>query len=325
MKHTLAFPMAVFAAIGLILGGCSDNPVEVSDGLNDDEAAIKYMASNDEFVRNDEETFSDRAVEPMDVGTFSKVAADITPLRFGRFVSNVSVTITVTIQAGDSIAIAHVEKTITGEFRIRAVDGSGDTILVVKPFVDKAVRNLIFKRIGRNPRPVRNWVPVATSLVAGGTEPQPAGHEINLVMLKLYLPNGDSVTITDPTDFYLRYRWQNRHVHNIRGDVPELSATQQVRLQATVVSASSDTDLVALRYGVGTFQKRRLRMQLVSEVDNGNGTFTRVYETSRITPPLVHFHRGFFHFGVDAMTRATLFTDTEPYSVSWWGIPYRVF
>ena len=38
----------------------------------------------------------------------------------------------------------------------------------------------------------------------------------------------------------------------------------------------------------------------------------------------MHFHRGFFNMAVDAMTNETLFDDTAPYSVSWWGAPYRV-
>ncbi|MBM2846931.1 MAG: hypothetical protein HW407_2243 [Bacteroidetes bacterium] len=109
--------------------------------------------------------------------------------------------------------------------------------------------------------------------------------------------------------------------HGGRKDLPQLDPSARIVVQATVVSASPDTDLVALRYGVGTFQKRRFRMQLISEVNNGNGTYTRVYQG----PFFVHFHRGFFHAGVDAITRGTLFDDATPYSASWWGIPYRVF
>ncbi len=93
-------------------------------------------------------------------------------------------------------------------------------------------------------------------------------------------------------------------------------------LRATVVSASSDTDFVAFRPGVpGLFVKRTL-MKLVSEVDNGDGTFTRIYETSPLT--VMHRHPGFFHMGVDAVTRGTVMDDQEPYSASWWGIPYHV-
>ena len=55
-----------------------------------------------------------------------------------------------------------------------------------------------------------------------------------------------------------------------------------------------------------------------------NGTYTRVYEVSRTVPLFMHANRGYFHMGIDAMTKATLFDDVAPYAVSWWGIPYKV-
>ena len=106
-----------------------------------------------------------------------------------------------------------------------------------------------------------------------------------------------------------------------RPPVPELLEGQQLSMRVTVLSASADTDLVALRFGFDLFHKRRARMNIVSEQDNGDGTFTRVYERMWTVPPV----RGFFHAAVDAMTHGTIFDDTEPYSVSWWGVPYRVF
>ena len=87
------------------------------------------------------------------------------------------------------------------------------------------------------------------------------------------------------------------------------------------MSTEADTDLVALRYGIGAGHKRRVRMQLVSEINNGDGTYTRLFSV----PFVLHPYRGWFHAGIDAMTHQTLFDDTAPYAVSWWGIPYRVF
>jgi len=90
----------------------------------------------------------------------------------------------------------------------------------------------------------------------------------------------------------------------------------------TVVSASADTDLVALRYGFDVLRlhgARRL-MTFVSQTQNGDGTYTRVFEKSWN----VHAHGGYFAMGVDAATHATLFDSSAPYSVSWWGIPYHV-
>jgi hypothetical protein len=146
----------------------------------------------------------------------------------------------------------------------------------------------------------------------------------------MFLPNGDTITVTDPNSYYLRFRWvrpfsggpnDGPPFDRGRRDVPEVNGGDRVILQATLVSASPDADLVALRYGFGPNHRKRVRMELISEIDNGDGTFTRAFQIAY----LVHFHPGFFHAGVDAVTRATLFDDVAPYSVSWWGIPYRVF
>lgn len=322
-----AFWLAAFLA-GSILAGCSKDDVAGTDddqgtapvGVNNETEAMKYYAAQDEFVKNDEATFTDDEMQPTDYGTFGKIDAAITPLRWGRFVSTVTTNITVTVQTGDSLAIAHVEKTIEGTFRVRGINETNDTVMVEKPFTDVSTRNVIFKRVRRDVRRYwLNWLPVASSLVDGGTIPP--NNTIDITQLQLFLPNGDTLTITDPNNYYFRYRWTYLFTGG-RKDVPELTPNQRVVMQATVVSAHADTDLVALRYGVGTFQKRRMRMTLVSETfDPGTQLYTRIYQT----PFLVHAHRGFFTAGVDAVSHETLFDDEAPYAVSWWGVPYRVF
>jgi hypothetical protein len=278
------------------------------------------MAVADEFVANDEVTFADQGIETLDYGTFGKIDAAITPLRWGRFVTAVTRTVTTTVQPGDTIAIAHVEKLVTGTLRIQGKTGVGDTVIVSKPFTDKSVRNVIFKRVAKDvTRFWKNWLPVATSLVDGGTFPVPATDAIDLVKLQFFTAKGDTITVTDPANYFLRYRWL-KIFNGGRKDCPELIAGEKILVRATVVSASADTDVVALRYGFGFMQRRRQHMTLVSEVKNPDNTYTREYESSWY----VHFHRGFFNAGVDAITKGTLFDDTKPYSVSWWGIPYRV-
>jgi hypothetical protein len=105
-----------------------------------------------------------------------------------------------------------------------------------------------------------------------------------------------------------------------RKDVPEIDGGASVTVRATVMSASPDTDLVALRFGWGPFQRRRVAMQFVSQVQVGS-EYERVFQRTFT----MHFHRGSFHAAVEAATHATLFDDdTTQYAVSWWGVPYRV-
>jgi hypothetical protein len=323
MRKTLAVVWIPAVLAGVLLGGCAkDNGTGPGDqaplGVTNEQSAMQYYAANDEFVKNDEITFVDQAIQPTDYGTFGKIDATVTPLRWGRSITNVTRNVSTTVQPGDSLAIALIEKTLIGELKIRAKTGAGDTVTITKPFTDKSTRYVIFKRVNRDrDRFWLNWVPVASSLIKGGTiEPN---NLINITKLELFVPDGDTVTVTDPSTFFLRYRWLRLFTGG-KKDAPELIPGTMVRLRATIVSSSPDTDVVALRYGFDMFHGRRMQMTLISQTDNGNGTYTREYE--REWP--VHFHRGFFNAGVDALTRGTLFDDEAPYSVSWWGIPYRV-
>ena len=328
MKKTLAMLWMTLAVVGLAVTGCnksgSSGPVDVAPvGVTNEQLAMQSAATSDAFVQNDVVTFGDNELDPINYGNFGKVDASISPLRIGRFITSVTSNVTTTILPGDTLAMALVHKSITGTFRIKAINGTGDTVTIQKPFTDTASRNVVFKRVGRDTIHYwRNWVPVATSLVDGHTVAP--NNQINITMVKLFLSSGDTVTVTDPATYYLRYRWENLW-RGGRHDVPEVSGGQPVRLQATVVSTSADTDVVALRFGFDMFHRRRVQLALVSETKNADNTFTRVYEISRTAPQYWHFHTGWFNLGVDAMTKGTVYDDTAPYSVSWWGIPYRVF
>jgi len=310
---------------GILIAGCTkDNGGPVTDvpppGVTNETQAMQSMASSDQFVENEEVTMADQSMETMDYGTFGKIDAAITPLRWGRFVTSVTTTVTATVLPGDTIAIAHVSKLISGSLKVRGTTGAGDTVTITKPFTDSAAHNIIFKRVARLATLYwRNWVPVATSLVDGGTTPAPAGASINITRLDVFLPQGDTITVTDPTNYYLRYRWVGLFTGG-RKDCPVFAGGDQIKLRATVVSESPDTDIVVLRFGFDVLHRRRVRMAVVSEVHNLDGTYTREYELSWFA----NFHPGYFHAGVDAVTRATLFDDSAPYSVSWWGVPYRV-
>jgi len=324
---------ALLVALPLVTG-CDQSATEPEQvapaGVSNEEEAISYFAANDDFVLNDEQTLDDQSVEPLDYGTFGKVGAEITPIRFGRFVTGVTKTVEVTFEPGDTIAIAHVEKEMSGILKIRGINADGDTATYEKPFADKIVRNIIFKRIARETRRYwLNWLPVASSLIEGGTIPT---SNINITELTVYLPNGETIVVTDPETYFLRYRWvrmfQNGQpdapqLEKMQRDVPEFNAGEPIKLQVRLESGAADADIVVLRYGFGFGHRRRIRLEMVSEELNG-GLYTRTYQTSVITPLFCHFHRGFFNMAVVGMTKETLFDDVAPYAVSIWGVPYRV-
>jgi hypothetical protein len=322
MKRSL---VALWAALGLLMllvVGCakdsgSDPQDEIAPAnVTNEQSAKLELAKGDEFVKNDEITIADQDMQLMDYGTFGKVDANITPLRWGRFVTSVVVVAQDTVFQGDSISVVHVHKDITGVLKIKARNEAGDTVEIDKPFTDQSDRNIVFKRIDRNPKRFwLNWIPVATSLVAGGsTNDLIAITEIQMVS------KNDSVTITDPLAYYLRYKWV-RWYNRGNKTVPEFFGGDPVTVRATLVSSAADTDIVALRFGFNFLQRKRVHMTLVSQTLLPNGNYERVFETQWFA----HFHPGFFHVAVDALTKATLYDDTAPYSVSWWGIPYRLY
>jgi hypothetical protein len=329
MKKSVLFLLSASVLAGMFVSGCSKD-----DGLNDqapigvtnEEQAMKYYAVNDEFVANEEETFADKSAETFDYGTFGKVDAAVTPLRWGKIVSSVTRNVSSTIQPGDTISISLVEKTIIGTLRIRALNESRDTVTIDKPFTDKSTRKVIFRRVSHDTKKFwRNWVPVATSLVNGGTiDPN---NPIKITKVQFFNPDGDELSVEKPNEYYLRYRWLRLFTGGQK-DVPELISGQVLKIIVTIGSKSTDEDLVALRYGSGNGNKKRVRLTMTSQssTPDPDGYYTRVFEISRTAPQFVHFHRGFFNMGVDVMTKASLYSDdVNSYAVNWWGVPYRVF
>ena len=323
------FPSVMAAlCVGLFVAGCDNDAASPGDtppaGVTNEVEAMKAMALSDAFVQNEEQTFTDQSIAPTNDGTFGTIASDIIPVSWGRFIDAATTTTTVTIQEGDSVATAQVVRNISGTFKIMAKQNPTDTTLVIieKPFSDQSVRNVIFKRVARRQnRFWLNWTPVATSLVDGKTTIPPADQDINITQIQFIRPIGDTITITDPTSFYLRYQWRNLIGPGTSSDVPEMRDGQTFSVLATVVSASPDTDIVTLRYGFSPTAHRRMAMSLVSQTTNEDGTFTRVYQ---VTAEIRH-HPGFFHAGVLALSHKTLFDDAPTsYSVNWWGMPYRV-
>lgn len=333
MKKSLVLLLMVLGIFGLLVVGCKNSdqgPAAQTDppGVTDETTAMQYAATNDAFVQNDVTTFVDQAVENPNTSTFGKVDSAIIPVRWGRFINpgGITRTVTVTVLAGDSIAVVNVQREILGNFAILAKSNPQDTMffLVQKPFHDHTNRNIIFKRVSRGGLFVDRWLPVATSLVDGATVPP--DNKISITRVTVYYANGDSLVVTNPDTTYLLYRWV-RLIVPARKDVPGFTPGDRMNLQVTVVSKDSSGDFVALRYGVNALNHKRALLDIVSEVNNGDGSYTRVYETSRnpMRYLFMHYHTGWFHLGIDAVTKETLLQNPAPYSASWWGVPYRVF
>jgi hypothetical protein len=184
--------------------------------------------------------------------------------------------------------------------------------VVSKPFTETTTRNVRFWRIARTDRPRDNWRFREISGVAGGT----TNSQITFNQLVAII-GPDTLTITDPTDFYLRFpAFTGRRM-------PSIGGAAGIKVQLTLTSAESDTDLVFLHrpfqwLNPSVLRPARVRMTMVSQA--GSGPYTRVYEltwTGHVP--------GRHHFFVSGITRNSLFDDAAPWSTRMWGIPYLVF
>ena len=315
---------AFFFAVGFALifssGGCKKSDDQgIGPNFSTDQDFLQYAATNQDSITDYTEsiryTLDDDGAQPLNYEEgfhkISETAFPIAPLRWGRRVTSVERNVSIDVQ-GDSIAIATIQRTLTGTLFILAIRDSGgvqDTVLVTKPFSDAATRKVQFVRVGRFSDLRRNWRPVAISLVSGSSSPP---NDFSITELTLTTPR-DTFTVTDPLSTWLRFG-------RMRGEIPRIRPNEPVHLRIAVTSQSDSAEFLMLRWGVGMGDGRRhrVRMNLTNQVGSP-GAWTRVYDLTIMG----HRHQGRFNAVVDGISYNSLFNDDPTmYSNKFWGIPY---
>ncbi|MBI2620452.1 MAG: hypothetical protein HYW57_10255 [Ignavibacteriales bacterium] len=303
MKRHFLLSLAGLLAVGILLSGCQSATEPIEDEL----AVLKEMIESDPLFNSDQMLLDDP-----EAATLGKTTAPIIPVAWGRRVTSASRTIDFE-REGDTIVVATIMHTISGEIKIAAKDSLRDTTITIvsKPFTETTVRKVKLTRIDRTDRPRDNWRIREVSAVAGGT-----GDAVLTVNQLMAVVGLDTLVVTDPLEFFLKLpEFSGRHMPSVGQNAP-------VKVQFTVTSTESDTDLVFLHrpaqwLNSSTFRPARVRLTLVSQT--GSGPYTRVYEhtwNSHIS--------GRHHFFVSAITRNSLFDDAAPWATKMWGIPYLV-
>ena len=158
------------------------------------------------------------------------------------------------------------------------------------------------------------WHVVAVSLPAGGTG------STNIIITKLtaYLPGGDTLSISDPTDYFLE---REAGPKGPRKDIPRIASNEPVKVVVELYSAYADSDFVTLTHGgdLHGMHRGKVKFDLVSSTQYGGG-YDKVYEQTFET----HQWPGFFHAVVNASPGQTIKDDSAPVEISTWGIPYAV-
>ena len=302
-------PLLFIVLTGLFTA-CSETVVDPSDNEpTTDQAALERIVDEDSSLSSFDYTFDEE--EPSEF--LGKISTEIYPLKVWQRMRLVHRTLDIEI-VGDTIAYGLLTKTFEGVLFIKAafdtLSNEPDT-LIQKPFTAVVTRNIIFIRTGRSPFPRHNWRVAAVSLPEGGTQ----SPNIDITKLTAFLPEGDTLVIESPNDYYFRRGWGGWR------DMPHVHPGDSVLLRVEVFSAYEEDDFVTLTFGVNKWIKQRSRklFELVSSTPNGDG-WDKVYEQTFNA----HTHPGFFHAVLNAMPRQVIFDDATPVEAESWGVPYVI-
>lgn len=301
----------VFAMVSIFVGCQDDMTVQTTDDPTTDQEALERLVSEDSVLTSFEPNYNEGG--EMDI--LQKTNTEIYPFRVGHKMRLVNRNVNINI-AGDT-AYGLITNTFEGILYIKGSydpNATNPDTLITKPFTSVVTRNIVFVKIANTPRPLHNWKIAAISLPEGGTQ----SSSINITKLTAFLPNGDTLEINSPNDYYLvrhwGFWWRWHHI-------PVIPKNQDVLLRVELTSAYADTDFVTLTYGANRLGMHRAKkkFELISSTQNGS-VFNKVYEQTYRT----HQYVGFYHAVINAMPKQVVFDDAAPVEMESWGIPYFV-
>ncbi len=288
----------------------STQPFNSTPVSQQDQTAIGNLISQDPLFTTDQIALND------DAPTLAKTDTAIIPRTWGRKITNASRSVTYD-QLSDTITIATVTNTLTGQMWIRVKRSNLKDTILYKPLSETIVRKVEFLHA---PNAVsdslRNWKMIAISGEEGGTS-----NSGLIIQNVTFFINDDTVSITNPLDslfqFVMGYkRWGVRELR------PGLAA--QFKVQVTIKSTDPDSDIIVahrpLWFNTGCAYGRA-SMKLLSSVSNGDGTFTRVYENDW---RWLSAFPGRYSVYVSAITRESIYDDQAAFSSNVWALPYIV-
>ncbi len=273
-----------------------------------DQEALEKIVDEDSSLSSFDYNYDEEGL--MDF--LGKVNTAIYPFKVGHKMRLVNRNLSIDYQ--DSIAYGTLTKTFEGLLLIAASFDSNATqpdTVIEKTFTAVVTRELIFKKVANTPYPMRNWVIAAISLPEGGTQ----SPNIDLQKLTIFLPNGDTLVVDEPNEYFLRRGW------GWWRQVPIIGRGESVQLRVELFSMYEEDDFVTLTFGANRWVRHRAKklFELVSSTPNGNG-WDKVYEQTYTT----HQWPGFYHAVINAMPRQVVFDDATPVESEAWGIPYFV-
>jgi len=276
------------------------------------QAAMASVIAQDQLFTTDQTALSDAAP------TLAKTDTAILPRGWGRKIENATRSVSYN-QLNDTTVIATVTNTLTGQVWIRVKQSPHDTI-IYKPLSETIIHKVEFSKVAVSGfDSLRNWKMTAISGVQGGTD----NGGLIIQNVTFYM-NTDTVSVTNPLDSLFQIA---QMTHSRRWGVREMQpgSAASFKVQVTVKSTDPDSDIIVdhrpFWFSSGCIYRRAL-MALVSSVSNGDGTFTRVYQSDRWVWPSAFAGRYLVYVG--AITRQSIYDNQAPFSSNIWAIPYVV-
>ncbi|MBK7227986.1 MAG: hypothetical protein IPH97_03740 [Ignavibacteriales bacterium] len=300
-------PMLILGILSFFVA-CQDEST-IQPEADTDEAALLKIADEDSALSSFDPNF-DEGSESEFLG---KTNTDIYPFKVGHHMKLVNRNLNITFE-GDT-AYGVLTKTFDGTLFIKGSydpNATNPDTLIKKVFSATVTRNIVFIKIANTTNRLKNWRIAAISLPEGGTQ----SPNIDITKLTAFLPNGDTLVINSPNDYYLvrnwGYWWRWNHI-------PTVLLNQDVTLRVELNSAYADSDFVTLTFGADRNGMHRVKKQfeLVSSTQNGN-IYEKVYERT-FTP---NHSLGFHHAIINAMPKQVVYDDQTAVEMESWGIPY---
>lgn len=298
MKKLFALALGL-ALVGALAAGCGRSTPSEPTGLGSGSTATPTaediaqvnaeVSANTPYVEEDVYEGNDPArLDPAD-----GAMAAIRPLWWWRTIRSVTRNLETQYLDPDSAgrpttAVVTVRKRLQGSFNVLAGDSlAAPDSLVRKPLDDRWVRRLLLKRVRVDSTGQARWRLAGTS----GVEVTSANAVTRIRSVRVQAGALDT-TITDPLQ-----------MHRMRR-VLHVPAGAEVRV--TVQTGAPD-DLVLLYRWM-----HRARFH-----NDGSGAYTFRWTAGS--------ERGLRHFGVNALSRGTLFDDAAPYDSQAWLFAFVVF
>ncbi len=326
MKNSLSL-IFIFS---LWIVGCDQNSTNTTTTA-DTEAELLQLIQNDDALQLD--GLADNDISSLDYssgledGGLARIVADtLWPnsdeyrLRFGRHIDDITSDVTYDI-SNDSIAYASVVWTVTGTFRVIALDSNLAVMdSIVKSFETTFHRHIRF----------RYWTPPNSDSIRfhDGLGPHwrvdgmtigdgISGNKVALQAVRVYGQYTDSLvhayTAEDVDSIYYQ-----------RDDMPIFHMARGLHIEVDVTNQGPEFPLNSgefVFYHFGQDRWHKVRKVLVDE--DSTGVYDNTFEANwRVPGPGVGHNRALFHGFFEVVDMGSLFTRDEAFHNEIWTLPF---